>query len=559
MFMNQAEISAAKCSPVCLLLLAASTINVWCLAGEDVEHHASWNSALHRAKIHADCGLNARRLLQGWIDLKQDPQTGLFSRGGTWDYHNEAADHYSSLVLVAYHLDPKLNQPGNPLHRTLVSSRKLCTTASGLPTIYDLKNHVPGNIANPASLSEWLRDGLIRICEVKGTDNDWYREMLRLVDAMLAAAGQAGGAAKAFAGPETAGNMLQTLVRLHAMSGHSRYLEAAEDIADAVLFEQGLSAHEVAFMDHGCELVPGLGELMVLEQKLGRPQAGRYQPPMQKLLDEILLSSSHPRTGLLCKATENNCGDASWRQPPDTWGYVLFAYQNYDVATGGNRYTAAIEKPMRWLVANRSAYGDLKDTLWPRSTSSDDWSDSHESMIVLWNRYRHVDGVFDWLDWVTLRHKHRRYADKKYGPFDGGHFDGSTGRSLVMHMMMCSQGVRMLPFVEGIGAGGVPQGDGLLLALTAKSAWTGRVCFDRPRGEFLTANIDWARLNEMPRWFVVRPVEDYLVTVDNAPPNRISGQQLIDGLRIKIGANGARRISVRPLDSQACRSPLRHR
>ena len=551
--MIAAKITAAIGSLVWPLLLVAFKINTCCLASEDIEGNASWSIALRRADIYSDCGLNAGRLLHGWIDLKQDPTTGLFSRGGTWDYHNEAADHYSSLVLVAFHLDPSLNQGGNPLHRTLISSRELCATSSGIPTTYDLKNHTPGDVASLASLSEWLRDGLIRICEVKGTDNDWYREMVRLVDAMLQAANQAGGTASAFSGPETAGNMLQTLVRLHAMSGHPKYLQAAEDIADAVFFEQGLSARDVAFLDHGCELVPGLGELLALEHKLDRPQAKRYQRPMQRLLDEVLLLSAHPKTGLFCESTKT--GAVRRRQPPDTWGYVLFAYQNYDLATGGNRYGPAVEKPMRWLVANRSAYDDLKDTLWPRSTSSDDWSDSHESMIVLWNRYRHVDGVFDWLDWATLRHKHRRGRDKKYGPFDGGHFDGSTGRSLAMHMMVCSQGVRILPFVEGIGAGGVPQGDGLLLALKAKSAWTGTVCFDRPRGVFPTANIDWARLNEMPQWFVVQPHGDYRVTVDNKAPKRITGRQLIDGLRIEIGANDLKRVFVEPLDAHATSPP----
>ena len=546
-FMTPARIAPARCYLVWTLLLAGSSINAWCLAAEDVEDSGSWKSALRRAEIYADCGLSAGRLLQGWIDLKQDPRTGLFSRGGIWDYHNEAADHYSSLVLVAFHVNPDLNQAGSPLHRTLISSRELCTTSSGIPTIYDLKNHTQGDTASLAALSEWLRDGLIRICEVKGTDNDWYREMIRLVDAMLDVANQAGGAAEAFAEPEPAGNMLQTLVRLHAMSGHPSYLQAAEDIADAVFFEQGLSAHDVAFMDHGCELVPGLGELLSLEYKLDRPQAERYERPMQKLLDEILLLSAHPKTGLFGKSTKTSDGTVGWHQPPDTWGYVLFAYQNYDMATGCNRYGPAIEKPMRWLVANRSAYADLQDTLWPRSTSSDDWSDSHESMIVLWNRYRHVEGVFDWLDWATLRHKHRRHRDKKYGPFDGGHFDGSTGRSLAMQMMMCSQGVRILPFVEGIGAGGVTQGDGLLLALTAKSDWAGRVCFDRPRGEFPTANIDWARLNEMPQWFVVRPHADYLVTIDKGSPKQLTGRQLIDGLRIEVGANVPRRVFVKLL------------
>ena len=52
-----------------------------------------WTTARQRGGIFADCGRNSLRLLRGWIAEKQDPETGLFSRGGTWDYHNEAADH----------------------------------------------------------------------------------------------------------------------------------------------------------------------------------------------------------------------------------------------------------------------------------------------------------------------------------------------------------------------------------------------------------------------------------------------------------------------------------
>lgn len=105
----------------------------------------AWRTARYRGAIYADCGRNASRLLDGRIELKRDPKTHLYSRGGTWDYHNEAADHYSSLVLVACYVRPELNEEGGTLHQTLLSSQKLCATPSGLPTTYDLKVHAPGN------------------------------------------------------------------------------------------------------------------------------------------------------------------------------------------------------------------------------------------------------------------------------------------------------------------------------------------------------------------------------------------------------------------------------
>jgi len=534
------------------IVIVVLTLFPACVArcsAEQIENTESlWINAERRSGIYADCARNVSRLLQGWIDLKQDPRTRLFSKGGRWDYHNEAADHFSSLVLMAFYVNPRLNQKGGLLHETLVNSQRLCATPNGLPSTYDLKNSAQGNEATLGALSEWLRDGLVRIVEVMGSDNDWHREMERLVDAMIAEAERRGGMVQAFQGPEPQGNMLQTLVRLYAMTGNTKYLGAAEELADAVLLDPRRAIRDVRFQDHGCELVPGLGELFVLESQLGRAKAAEYHEPMRRLLDGILRSAAHPETGLLCRPAKDRDGKVGWRQPPDTWGYVLFTFENYDRATGENRYREAIQKPMRWLAKSRAQYPSLKNTTWPRSVSSDDWSDSHESMLVLWNRYRNVEGAFDWLDWSTLQHCHRRSPDAKYGPYNGGHFDGSTGRCLCLHMMLCSQGVRVTPFAEGVGVGAVERDSELLLTVRAATPWSGMLRFDSPRCEFPTATINWARLNEMPQWYVVRPETKYHVQVDGSDAILVDGCKLTDGLPLTVDENQTRRIRVRAVD-----------
>ena len=497
-----------------------------------------WASARARGAIYADCGRNARRLLQGWLDLKRDPQTHLYSRGRAWDYHNEAADHYSSLVLIAFCTQPDLNEPGGALHQTLASAQKLCATPSGIPTTYDLRTHKKGKPASLAALSEWLRDGLIRICELLGTDNDWYRELVRLTDAMLAEADRRGGPRKAFAGHEPAGHMLQTLARLHAMSGDAKYIEAAEAIADPYLLESDAWIAKVRFRDHGCEVVPGLAELFALECQLKRPKATAYREPMRKLLDRILKTAAHPETGLFRR------GNA---QPPDTWGYVLFGYENADRGTGEARYRDAILKPLRWLAAHRTRHAELKTTLWPDSRSSDNWSDSYESFIVLWSRYRDVPDAFAWLDWATRQHIHRRHPDRPYGPYTGGHFDGSTGRTLSIHRMLCSQGVRALPFAEGLRLGAIERDGVLFLTVESDAAWDGKLLFDGPRAEHKAATLDWARINEMPQWFVARPDRSYAVTLDDAEPKTLAGSALLRGLRLRVETGATRRIHIRPL------------
>ena len=505
---------------------------------------AAWDAARARGVIWADCARNVERLLQGWIDRKRDPETHLYSRGKTWDYHNEAADHYSSLVLMAFYVKPELLEKGGTLHTTLANSQRLCATPSGIPTTYDLARRAPGKKASFGALAEWLRDGLVRIVEVMGTGNDWYREMLRLVDAMLAEADRRGGIARAFRGHETCGNMLQTLARLHAMSGRERYLAAAEALADPFLLDPEGAVGNVRFGDHGCELVPGLAELFALECQLRRPKAEAYRKPLQQLLDRILATGAHPQTGLFRRANA---------QPPDTWGYVLFAYENADRGLGTRRYDAAVLKPLRWLARNRAHYARLKDTLWPRSSSSDDWSDSYESFIVLWNRYRHVDGAFAWLDWATRQHVHRRHGDRKYGPFTGGHFDGSAGRTLCLHMMLCSQGVRPVSYADGLRVGAVHEGGELLLAAEAETPWRGRLCFDGPRAEHRAASIRWARINEMPQWFVVRPTRRYSLVIDGGPPQEVDGSALLNGLQMDLGRGAVRRVRLR----ETARRPAR--
>ena len=104
-----------------------------------------------------------------------------------------------------------------------------------------------------------------------------------------------------------------------------------------------------SFRDHGCEMIPGLAELFVVECKRGSDRATSYREPLMRVLDRILETSAHPKTGLFCGDLDQE-GNTVWRQPPDTWGYVLFAYENFDRATGTDRYRKAVQKPIRWLL-----------------------------------------------------------------------------------------------------------------------------------------------------------------------------------------------------------------
>jgi hypothetical protein len=270
-----------------------------------------------------------------------------------------------------------------------------------------------------------------------------------------------------------------------------------------------------------------------------------------KVLDKILETSAHPETGLFSGDLDKD-GNTVWRQPPDTWGYVLFAYENFDRATGTDRYRAAIEKPIRWLVENRKDFRQHnKANLWPESTHRDTWSDSHESMIILANHLRISDKqVFQWLDWMTLQSEHRKHLDKRYGPYANAHDDGSTGRCLATHMMACSRGVRHVPFQEGFRIGGMPLGDGLVLSLESDKPYEGKLLFDCPRCVYPTGTLDWARLNEMPQWFVAEPDQKYTVTLDGTPEKTMLGIELIEGVPIKVEPGVTGTVCVQPVENQ---------
>ncbi len=391
--------------------------------------------------------------------------------------------------------------------------------------------------------------------------------MLRLTDAVLAEADRRGGLSTIVQGPENEGNLIQVLARLAVMSGRTEYLDVAEKMADKYLLADPLDKIETfTFVDHGCELVPGLAELFLVESKLKRPRAAVYREPLRRLLDRLLEVGRHPESGLwYCRANlkgeqpkdqgrprkRNRPGISGGEFDPDVphcWGYVLFAYENYDRATGENRYRTEVEKPMRWLTANRSRFDEFKNKEWPWNFSAGCFGDSYESMIILWNRYSDVPDVPAWLDWTTRIAGFRRLEDPHYGPGVGGHTDGCIGRNLCAHMMLQSQGVRAVPYQDGLACGAVRSNDGLNLLVRSEKAWLGKLCFDRPRNVYPLATIDWARINEMPQWYVVEPRAVYEVRIDGAAPTGVSGESLIRGLEIKLDASQLHRIELRRPD-----------
>ena len=571
---------------VCVIVIGLSLTGSRAAADEK----SVYEESLRKGEIYADCAVHARRLLQGWLDHKVCPKTSLVSRCGQWNYYNQAADYYSSLVVVAHYVNPAMNKPGGRLHDTMLSYRNLCLDPNGLPRNYDLKTFTPDRLATFGELAEFLKDGLIRITEITGKESIWFKELVRLTDTLLAEAEHHGGMAEAFGherwfpAEENAGNMLQTLARLYMMTGgEEKFLAAAEELAIHWLkaFREGDA--EIILSDHGGEIIPGLAEWFVVESRFRPDTAARYRPAIARILYKVM-RYSHPVTGLFVERPDI--------LPREGWGYTLFAYENYDLATGEGRYTEFIKKPMQWLLDNRSkmpaspASGpnfyrehlrlirpDIKHTLWPQSDRSDDWSDLYESFIILWKRYR-LEGGFDWLDWATRQHVHRmrtedymrhiknhRFglppvstdadADSEasdspdYGPYTGRHFDGSTGRTLIIHMLLSSKGVYG-QFDENLRIGSVKTEDGLFLTAACSGGYEGKLYFDSHRFVHGGKMVDWTRINEVPKWFVVDPQHFYRVSFNDEPPVRMRGRSLIEGVPVTLEDAQILCLNIRP-------------
>jgi hypothetical protein len=112
-------------------------------------------------------------------------------------------------------------------------------------------------------------------------------------------------------------------------------------------------------------------------------------------------------------------------------------------------------------------------------------------------------------------------------------------------MMLCSQGVRHDPFQLDVSVGAVQRDGELLLSVQSDTPYRGTLRFDGPRTEFGGVEIDWARINEMPQWYVVRPEKAYVVTVGAGADQILRGRELIDGFPVDVVPGKPLRICVR--------------
>jgi hypothetical protein len=336
-------------------------------------------------------------------------------------------------------------------------------------------------------------------------------------------------------GAELNGDVLQTLVRLAAMTGDPRFAAWARRIGDAYVLDvlpalHGLPGYEWDFekragpdrmrlRDHGNEIVVGLALLHALESDRGGARAASYREPLGRMLDRILAAANPD--GML--PNEFRPSDLATLDPrlSDNWGYVYGAVYTHFMVTGDARYRDAVRR----VLANLPKY---RGHDWENG-SHDGYADAIESALYLYAR-EPVPEAADWIESEVVRLIAFQQAD---GTIERWYGDGNWARTLLLYAMWKTQGTFLEGWREGVKLGAVRDGERLLVSLEAPADWRGRLRFDHARHRrSLNFRQNYVRLNEWPEWFTVDENSLYQLT-DAAGRTAVRlGSELKDGVEV---------------------------
>ncbi|HUG52864.1 MAG TPA: hypothetical protein VMR21_04665 [Vicinamibacteria bacterium] len=483
-----------------------------------------------------------RRMMRAWLEYA-DPRTLLlpdhipgYTRGtrpmDLYTPHNSGADNYPYLVATAFFTDRALYE--GRLREMLRNEIRYTDTGRGIPGNLELKTGTLG----PPSLfgaAEYAKDGLLAITELLGR-TPWFYRMADMTAAVM----EAGRVPSAYgplpdAGAELNGDVLQSLVRLAAMTGDPRFLGWAHRIGDAYVeevlprnhglpgytwdFEKHEGPDRMRLRDHGNEIVVGLTLLHALESAHGRPRGERWRAPIGRMLDRILASANPD--GLLYDDIRASDLVPTQTSLSDNWGYVYGSVYTHYMVTGEARYRDAVLKVLRNLPRYRGHD-------WERG-SHDGYADAIESALYLVAR----EPVPEALDWIESEVKTLLAFQRPDGTIERWYGDGNWSRTLLLYAMMKTQGCFLDGWTEGVALGAVRDGERLLVSLQAPAGWKGRLRFDHARHRrVLNFDRDYVRLNEWPEWFTVDENRLYRVTDGTGTELVRLGSDLKDGIDV---------------------------
>jgi hypothetical protein len=489
-----------------------------------------------------------RRMMHAWLAYA-DMRTLLlpdvlpgFKRGPqqlhVYRPHNSGADNYPYLVATAWFTDRPVFE--GRLREMLRNEIRYTNAKDGIPADLNLETATLG----PPSLfgaAEYAKDGLLAITELLGRTPWFYRMADMTADLMQHAPLASDFGPLPDAGAELNGDVLQSLVRLAAMTGDPRYLEWARRIGDAYVREilprnHGLPGYTWDFVkhegpdrmrlrDHGNEIVVGLQLLHALEIERGGERAQSWRAPLGQMLDRIL-ASANPDGLLYDEIRASDLAPLS-QQLSDNWGYVYGAVYTHYMVTGDERYREAVRRVLRNLPRYRGHD-------WERG-SQDGYADAIESALYLVAR----EPVPEAVDWIESETKRLIAFQQEDGTIERWYGDGNWSRTLLLYAMWKTQGAFLDDWREGVKLGAVRDGERLLVSLAAPHGWKGRLRFDyaRHRRELNFAR-NYVRLNEWPEWFTVDENTLYRLTDAAGQETLRLGSELKEGVAVE----GSRRF-----------------
>ena len=148
-----------------------------------------------------------------------------------------------------------------------------------------------------------------------------------------------------------------------------------------------------------------------------------------------------------------------------------------------------------------------------------------------------------------VRWTDREVADALIGkPIPGTNkFQCNTIRTVTLYALSKTQGIHVPKWRDDLRLGAAPNGDGVIVFVSAKEPWKGTLIFDIPRHKlWLNFEHDWPRINYLPEYFTVDPAKQYNVRLGTGEPLMLSGKSLRDGLRMELRAGSQLVIRVEP-------------
>ena len=487
-----------------------------------------------------------RRMMRAWLAYADERTLLLpdylpgYTRGhrplDLYTPHNSGADNYPYLVATAFFTDRPVYE--GRLREMLRNEIRYTTAPDGIPGELELKTRKLG----PPSLfgaAEYAKDGLIAVTELLGR-TPWFYRMVDMTAALMERA----PVPSAFgplpdAGAALNGDVLQTLVRLAAMTGDRRFREWAERIGDAYVLEVLPGTHGVPgytwdftkhegpdrmrLRDHGNEMVVGLALLYALETDLGAPRATSYRAALSRMLDRVLASANPD--GMLYNEFRPSDLATLDANLSDNWGYVYGAVYTHYMATGEARYRDAVRRVLGHLPRYRGYDWE--------NGSQDGYADAIESALYLYAR----EPVPEAQDWIESEIETLIAFQRPDGTVERWYGDGNWARTLLLYAMWKTQGCYVDGWRDGVKLGAVRDGARLFVSLEGPPGFRDRLHFDFARHRrVLNFARDYVRLNEWPEWFTVDENTLYRVVDDRGGEVLRTGSELKEGIEVTAPA-----------------------